>query len=110
MAIMPTRHQGGRAPVVAAGFRSILLPVNTSQPDLPADMMDVAAHLAAERRSLIVLMAFTEIPLWEEMDVELPGLDNHVQSMAGEARAIALRYGVGVHVTAPRTRRPAEQI
>jgi nucleotide-binding universal stress UspA family protein len=110
MAISPIRSNGRPADAVAAGFRSILLPVNTALPELPTDMMDVAARLAAERRSSIVLMAFTEVPLWEEMDVDMPSLDGHVQEMAAEARAIAVRYGVGVHVTAPRTRVAAEHI
>jgi nucleotide-binding universal stress UspA family protein len=110
MAISPIRSNGRPADAVAAGFRSILLPVNTALLELPTDMMDVAARLAAERRSSIVLMAFTEVPLWEEMDVDMPSLDRHVQEMAAEARAIAVRYGVGVHVTAPRTRVAAEQI
>jgi nucleotide-binding universal stress UspA family protein len=92
------------------GFSSILLPVNTAQPELPWDMLDLAARLATERRSAIVLLAFTEVPLWEEMDVELPGVDEHVQEMAKQARAIAGRYGVGVHVIAPRTRQPAELV
>jgi nucleotide-binding universal stress UspA family protein len=92
------------------GYRSILVPVNTAQPELPADIVGVAARLAAERRSAIVLLAFTEIPLWEEMDVDMPGLDDHVQELAAAARAIALRHGVGIHITAPRTRTPADLI
>src|SRR6478752_2831831 len=98
----------GTAHLITTGFRSILIPVNTAQPELPCDMLDVAAYLATERRSSIVLLAFTEIPLWEEMDVELPGLDGHVEAMAKRARAIAARRGVGV--TAPRTRQPADLI
>ena len=106
------RRQEDRSPGqrVAQGFRSILLPVNTAQADLPADMVDVAARLAAERGSSIVLMAFTEVPLWEEMDMELPGLDEHVQAMGAEARSIARRYGVGLHLTAPRTRHVVDLI
>jgi nucleotide-binding universal stress UspA family protein len=95
---------------VRRGFHSILVPVNTAQPELPCDMLDLAARLATERRSAIVLVAFTEIPLWEEMDVELPGVDERVQKMAKRARAVAGRYGVGVHAVAPRTRDPAEMI
>ena len=56
---------------VRRGFNSILLPVNTAQPELPWDMLDLAARLATERRSAIVLLAFTEVPLWEEMDAEI---------------------------------------
>src|SRR5437660_11426274 len=100
------REQAG----VRRGFSSILLPVNTALQELPCDMVDLAARLATERRSSIVLLAFTEIPLWEEMDVELPGLDGRVEAMAKRARAIAARRGVGVHVTAPRPREPADLI
>jgi nucleotide-binding universal stress UspA family protein len=92
------------------GYRSILVPVNTAQPKPPVDIVDVAARLAAERRSAIVLLAFTEIPLWEEIDVDMPGLDDHIQELAAAARAIALRHGVGIHITAPRTRTPADLI
>ena len=99
------QHSRGRR-----GFSSILLPVNTAQPELPCDMLDLAARLATERRSAIVLLAFTEIPLWDEMDVELPEVDERVHEMAKQARAVAGRYGVGVHVIAPRTRGPAELI
>src|SRR6476661_443192 len=74
------------------------------------DTANGTAYLITERRSSIVLLAFTEIPLWEEMDVELPGLDGHVEAMAKRARAIAARRGVGVHVIGPRTRQPADLI
>ena len=46
----------------------------------------------------------------EEMDAELPEIDERVHEMARQARAIAGRYGVGVHVTAPRTRQPADLV
>ena len=64
-------------------------------------MLHLAARLAAERRSAIVLLAFTEIPLWEEMDVELAGVDERVLEMAKTARAVTARYGVGLRVAAP---------
>src|SRR6478672_3876420 len=110
MALTRSDTANGTTNLITTGFRSILIPVNTALPELPCDMLDVAAYLATERRSSIVLLAFTEIPLWEEMDVELPGLDGHVDAMAKRARAIAARRGVGVHVTAPRTRDPADLI
>src|SRR3954469_4216176 len=103
-------HPNNEPPRVRRGFSSILLPVNTAQPELPWDMLDLAARLATERRSAIVLLAFTEVPLWEEMDVEFPDVDRRVHEMARQAHAIAGRYGVGVHVTAPRTRQPAELV
>ncbi|HET6850463.1 MAG TPA: universal stress protein [Gaiellales bacterium] len=102
----PHRPRAG----VRRGFSSILLPVNTAQPELPWDMIDLAARLATERRSAIVLLAFTEVPLWEEMDVELPEVEERVHEMARQARSIAGRYGVGVHVTAPRTRGAADLV
>jgi len=57
-----------------------------------------------------VVVAFTVIPLWEELDVELPEIDERIQEMGKRARAVAGRYGVGVHLVAPRTRQPAELI
>ena len=68
------------------GFRSILIPVNTALGELPCDLLHLAARLAAERRASIELLTFTEIPLWEEMDVELPGLDRQVLEMAKQGR------------------------
>src|SRR5690348_9221187 len=92
------------------GFSSILLPVNTAQPELPCDMLDLAARPPTERRPAIVPLPFTEIPLWEEMDVEPPATDERVQQMAKPAHASAGRYGVGVPVIAPRTRGSADLI
>jgi len=89
MAFTRSETANGTSHLITTGFRSILIPVNTAQPELPRDMLDVAAYLATERRSSIVLLTFTEIPLWEEMDVELPGLEGHVETMARQARAIA---------------------
>jgi nucleotide-binding universal stress UspA family protein len=110
MAVTLSDTAHGTAHLISTGFRSILIPVNAAQPELPCDMLDVAAYLATERRSSIVLLAFTEIPLWEEMDVDRLDLEGHVEAMAKQARAIASRRGVGVHVTAPRTRQPADLI
>ena len=107
---LPRPHRTWHRPRPVAGFRSILIPVNTCQPELPADMVSVSAQLAAERRASIVLLAFTEIPLGEEMDVELPDVDEAVARMGAEARALAARYAVGVLVVAPRTRAPADLV
>jgi nucleotide-binding universal stress UspA family protein len=104
MTLIHPRTPAGR------GFHSILVPLNTAQPELPCDIVDLAARLATERRSAIVVVAFTAVPLWEDVDVDLPEVDERVQEMARRARAIARRYGVGMHVIAPRTRRPAELI
>ena len=34
---------------VRQGFSSILLPVNTAQPELPWDMLDLAAYFSSQR-------------------------------------------------------------
>ena len=91
-------------------FHSVLVPVSTSLPELPWDMLEVAAQLAAPSRSRIVVVAFTEIPLWEEFDVELPEAEATAVHWSDEIRSLTARYGVSVHLVAPRTRNPAETI
>ena len=66
---------GVRAPRIAVEFRTILIPANTDLGDIPADAVEVAARLAAERRASVVLLAFTVIPLGEELDMELDDLE-----------------------------------
>ena len=102
-----SRHAG---PGIAVEFETILIPVNTDQADLPADVVEVAAHLAAERRPSLVLLAFTQIPLSEEMDMEIDDLEDNVEHLAAQARAIGDQYGIRVHVTHLRTRDPADSI
>jgi basic amino acid/polyamine antiporter, APA family len=97
-------------PGIAVAFQTILIPVNTDQADLPADVVEVAAHLAAERRPSLVLLAFTQIPLSEEMDMEIDDLDANVERLAAQARAIGEQYGIRVHTTHLRTRDPADSI
>lgn len=97
-------------PGVEVGFHTILIPANTAATAIPADLLDVAAQLAAERRASVVLLAFTEIPLGEEMDLEIEDLDATVERLAAAGRAVAERYGIRVHTTHLRTRDPAEAI
>ncbi len=97
-------------PGIAVEFQTILIPVNTDQPDIPADVVEVAARLAAERRASLVLLAFTQIPLSEEMDIEIDGLDADVERLANRARTIGEQYGIRVHTTHLRTRDPADSI
>jgi APA family basic amino acid/polyamine antiporter len=98
------------APGIAVEFQTILIPVNTDQADLPADVVEVAAHLATERRPSLVLLAFTQIPLSEEMDMEIDDLEANVERLAAQARAIGEQYGIRVHTTHLRTRDPADSI
>jgi nucleotide-binding universal stress UspA family protein len=94
----------------AAGLRTTLVPVNTVHP-LPGDAVQLAARLAAERRDPVIqLLAFTEIPLAEDIDVPLDRLEDVVRDLLGEARARAGRFGVAVHGRHVRTRDAAEVI
>ena len=105
---------GARLPAAGSGigveFQTILIPVSTDQADLPADVVEVAAHLAAERRPSLVLLAFTQIPLSEEMDIEIDDLEANVERLAAQARAIGEQYGIRIHTTHLRTRDPADSI
>jgi len=97
-------------PGIEVEFQTILIPVNTDQADIPADVVEVAAQLATERRASLVLLAFTEIPLGEEIDLEIDDLDKDVERIAARGRAIGEQYGIRVHTTHLRTRDPAESI
>jgi nucleotide-binding universal stress UspA family protein len=88
----------------------MLIPVNTACCAAPADAVEVALRLAAERRASLVLLLFTEIPLDEEMDIEIDGLGEKIGRLADEACALARRYGLSLHTTHVRTRDPAALI
>ncbi|HXD71308.1 MAG TPA: universal stress protein [Gaiellales bacterium] len=97
-------------PGVEVEFQTMLVPVNTADRDLPGDVIEVAVQLAGERRAWLVVLAFTEIPLGEEMDMDIEGLDECVERLAAGARAIGEQYGIRVHTTHLRTRDAAETI
>jgi hypothetical protein len=97
-------------PGIEVEYQTMLVPVNTADRDLPADVIEVAVQLAAERRAWLVVLAFTEIPLGEETDMEIDGLEECVERLALGARAIGERYGIRVHTTHLRTRDAAETI
>jgi nucleotide-binding universal stress UspA family protein len=107
---VPDHRGNDRDRPAAAGFHAIVVPVNTRQGQLPAAILHLACRLAAERRAQIALLAFTDIPLWEDMDVDLPDAEEITLRWAAEARALASRYGVGIQVSHRRTRDPAELI
>jgi nucleotide-binding universal stress UspA family protein len=88
----------------------MLIPVNTACSAAPADAVEVALRLAAERRAAIVLLLFTEVPLDEEIDMEIDGLGDEIARLTGEACAIARRYGLSLHTSHVRTRDPAALI
>ena len=97
-------------PGIEVEFQTMLIPVSTDRAEVPADVVEVAAQLAAERRSSLVLLALTQIPLDEEMDMEIDDLERNVERLAASARTIGERYGIRVHTTHLRTRDPAESI
>jgi APA family basic amino acid/polyamine antiporter len=105
------RDIGARSgPGVEVEFQTMLIPVNTAAAGTPADLLDVAAQLAGERRASLVVLAFTEIPLGEEMDFDIDGLDETVERLAAAGRRVGDRYGIRVLTTHLRTRDPAESI
>ena len=106
----PAEAAARRGPGVEVEFQTLLIPVNTAAAATPTDLVDVAAQLAAERRASLVLLAFTEIPLGEEMDMEIDDLDGVVERLAAAGRAIGKQYGIHVHTSHLRTRDPAESI
>jgi hypothetical protein len=97
-------------PGVEVEFQTMLIPINTADRDLPADVIELAIQLAAERRASLVVLAFTQIPLGEEMDMEIDGLDRSIDRLAAGGRALGERYGIRVHTTHLRTRDAAETI
>lgn len=106
----PAEAAARRGPGVEVEFQTLLIPVNTAAATPPTDLVDVAAQLAAERRASLVVLAFTEIPLGEEMDMEIDDLDGVVERLAAAGRAIGKQYGIDVHTSHLRTRDPAESI
>lgn len=97
-------------PGIEVEFQTMLIPVNTDAAGIPTDLVEVAAQLAAERRASLVLLAFTEIPLGEEMDMDIDDLEEVVKRLAATGRAAGERYGIRVLTTHLRTRDPAESI
>ena len=102
------RHAPRRA--VDAEFRSILIPVNADQELIPWEMVDVASRLAAERRGVIDLFVFSLIPLSEELDVEIPDLDQRLQRLVARTTTMAGRYGIDVRWSHRRIRDAAVEI
>jgi hypothetical protein len=97
-------------PGIEVEFQTMLIPINTDRSEVPSDVVEVAAQLATERRATLVLLAYTEIPLDEEIDMEIDDLDEKVDRLAASGRAIGERYGIRIHTTHLRTRDPAESI
>jgi Universal stress protein family len=97
-------------PGMRVEYRTMLVPVCTDQHEIPADLLDVAARLCSERRASVLLLAYTRIPLGEELDMDIDDLDQSVEHLAQQARAVGDQYGIRVHTAHLRTRDPAEAI
>jgi len=108
MAITPIGSRRAARPEPA--IHTVLIPINTACAAAPSDAVEVALRLAAERRTSIVLLMFTEIPLDEEMDLEIDGLGEEIARLSDQACALAKRYGISLHTTHVRTRDPAALI
>jgi nucleotide-binding universal stress UspA family protein len=93
-----------------AKLQSILIPVDASKSQIPWEMVDVASRLAAERRAVIDLLAFSRVPLSEELDLEIPGLEARLRGLLAQTQRLAAGYGVRVRCTHLRTRDAAAAI
>ncbi|MDX6547695.1 MAG: hypothetical protein QOG33_1245 [Gaiellales bacterium] len=93
-----------------AKLQSILIPVDAGTSQIPWEMVDVASRLAAERHAVIDLLAFSQVPLSEELDVEIPGLEPRLRGLLAQTRRLAGGYGVRVRCTHLRTRDAAAAI
>ncbi len=101
------RADAGAAEVA---FRSILIPVPVDPDVQPADLLEVAAELVSEHRGTIVVLALSEIPLGEEMDMDLPELEDSLERLRRQARQVASAHAIRVLVTHLRTRDPVAAI
>jgi len=106
---LPAPPAQGR-PRVEVAFHTTLVAVDVREPAGAAEAVEVAARMSAERRALVVLVELAEIPLGEEMDVELDDLDADADLIAEQAQAICAQYGIRVIPTVLRTRDPVAAI
>ncbi len=88
-------------------YRQLIVPV-FAEADV-ATAMNVACELAAERRSLITIVAPLQVPLSHPIGASLPE-EEQLGDLLDEAEAIAARYGVSVRPRLVRTRSAGEAI
>ena len=81
-------------PAVALEFRTIIVPLVAGPQAREA--MHIAARLAGERRSTIVSMRVTVVPLGLPLDADLPEQDDLADMLLDEAHDIGDLYGVRV--------------
>jgi APA family basic amino acid/polyamine antiporter len=107
--LRPAPAAQGR-PRVEVEFHTALVAVDVRQPAGVAEAVEVAARLAAERRAVVVLVELAEIPLGEEMDVELDDLDADADLVTEQAQGVCAQYGIRLITTLLRTRDPVAAI
>jgi nucleotide-binding universal stress UspA family protein len=107
---LPTALGGTLRGSAKAEFRSILIPVNAEQGTIPWEMLDVASRLADERRGAIELLVFSLIPLSEDLNVEIPGIEGRLRRLVAQTETAAARCGIRVRWSHLRTRDAAATI
>jgi nucleotide-binding universal stress UspA family protein len=90
--------------------RTVLVALNAEcEPDL-AELLEVAARMAADHRVRIVILEYTFVQLYEDMEEDRDQPRTTSLTVLREARAAEHRYGVGVSAVSQRTRSPADTI
>jgi nucleotide-binding universal stress UspA family protein len=88
-------------------YRQLLVPI-FADADV-ATAMSIACQLAAERRSLITIVAPLEVPLGSPIGARLPE-EERLDELLDEAETTATGYGVSVRPRLIRTRSAGEAI
>jgi APA family basic amino acid/polyamine antiporter len=88
-------------------YRQLLVPI-FADADV-ATAMSIACQLAAERRSLITIVAPLEVPLGSPIGARLPE-EERLDELLDEAEATATGYGISVRPRLIRTRSAGEAI
>jgi Universal stress protein family len=94
----------------SSALETTLIPINTAWADIPRDVVEMAARLAPERKAAIEILAFTDVPLCEDIDVEIRGLDQRLSHLFEQARGVARPYGITLTESHVRTRDAAASI
>jgi len=97
-----------RRPLVATGYRRILVPVVDSTASVEA--VDVACRLAAERHGSITVTTVVEVPPQLPLGAHMDEEEEDARALLVRAQAIADSYGVDVQACVVHARDAAEAI
>jgi nucleotide-binding universal stress UspA family protein len=97
-----------RRPLVAGGYRRILVPVVDDAASMEA--VDVACRLAAERHGSINVTTVVEVPPQLPLDAHMDEEDEDAHAVLARAQALAETYGVDVTPCVVHARDAAEAI